>query len=131
MNTKDYIKLLRIKKGLSCRALARKTGISRTSISDIENGLVKPSMMTIYKICEGLDEDIFDFLAITNYLKSENIKIGKGEIFSVIGNKAIVDFDNGIENYCLLPEIIYVKSNSSNYIIQKIEKVSNDKRKNR
>ena len=40
---------LRIKKGLSCRALARKSNVSHTAISDIESGLVNPSIMTIYK----------------------------------------------------------------------------------
>lgn len=129
MNIKDYVKYLRIKKGLSCRALARKSGVSHTAISDIESGLVKPSIMTIYKICEGLDEDIFDFFAITNYLKNENIQVGKGEIFSVIGNRAIVDFDNGIENYQVSPEIIYIKSNSHDYIIQKVKRINNEKRK--
>ena len=129
MNIKDYVKYLRIKKGLSCRALARKSGVSHTAISDIETGLVKPSIVTIYKICEGLDEDIFDFFAITNYLKNENIQVGKGEIFSVIGNRAIVDFDNGIENYKVSPEIIYIKSNSHDYIIQKVKRINNEKRK--
>ena len=129
MNIKDYVKYLRVKKGLSCRALARKSGISHTAISDIESGLVNPSIMTIFKICEGLDEDIFDFFAITNYLKKENIEIGTGEIFSVIGNRAIVDFDNGIENYYVSPGIIYIKSNNSDYIIQKVKRIDSEKMK--
>lgn len=131
MDIKDYVKYLRIKKGLSCRALARKSNVSHTAISDIESGLVNPSIMTIYKICEGLNENIFDLLATTNYLKGENIEIGKGEIFSVIGNRAIVDFDNGIENYRISPDIIYVKGNNNNYIVQKIERIKNGKKKNR
>lgn len=131
MDIKDYVKYLRIKKGLSCRALARKSNVSHTAISDIESGLVNPSIMTIYKICEGLNENIFDLLATTNYLKGENIEIGKGEIFSVIGDRAIVDFDNGIENYRISPDIIYVKGNNNNYIVQKIERIKNGKRKNR
>ena len=129
MDIKDYVKYLRIKKGLSCRALARKSNVSHTAISDIESGLVNPSIMTIYKICEGLNENIFDLLATTNYLKGENIEIGKGEIFSVIGDRAIVDFDNGIENYQVSPEIIYIKSNSHDYIIQKVKRINNEKRK--
>ena len=131
MDIKDYVKYLRIKKGLSCRALARKSNVSHTAISDIESGLVNPSIMTIYKICEGLNENIFDLLATTNYLKGENIEIGKGEIFSVIGDRAIVDFDNGIENYRMSPDIIYVKGNNNNYIVQKIERIKNGKKKNR
>ncbi len=131
MDIKDYVKYLRIKKGLSCRALARKSNVSHTAISDIESGLVNPSIMTIYKICEGLNENIFDLLATTNYLKGENIEIGKGEIFSVIGDRAIVDFDNGIENYRISPDIIYVKGNNNNYIVQKIERIKNGKKKNR
>ena len=131
MDIKDYVKYLRIKKGLSCRALARKSNVSHTAISDIESGLVNPSIMTICKICEGLNENIFDLLATTNYLKGENIEIGKGEIFSVIGDRAIVDFDNGIENYRISPDIIYVKGNNNNYIVQKIERIKNGKKKNR
>ncbi len=47
----------------------------------------------------------------------------------MIGNRAIVDFDNGIENYYVSPGIIYIKSNNNDYIIQKVKRIDSEKMK--
>jgi putative transcriptional regulator len=57
------VKLIRIKKGLKQYELAEKVGISRYSLSALENGKVKhPSIKTMKKICKELDatpEELF------------------------------------------------------------------------
>ena len=132
MKASEFIKFLRIKKGLSCRELSRLSGISHSTISDIENGICHPSLFTILKLCNGLGTDIFDFLSVTNYFKEEKISVGTGDIFNVYDNKLVVDFDNGIEEYVMKPEFIYVKGLSNCYLVRRLVKVNdNGKKKSR
>ena len=123
MKTSDFLKYLRIKKGISCRELSRLSGISHTTINDVENGLCHPSVFTVIKICNGLNVDIFDFFSTTNYLKEEKISVGKGDILAVKDNHILVDFDEGLEEYVQLPDITYVKGTNNCYLVQRIEKV--------
>lgn len=124
MKTSEFLKYLRIKKGISCRELSRLSGISHTTINDVENGLCHPSVFTVMKICNGLNVDIFDFFSTTNYLKEEKINVGKGEILAVDDNRILVDFDNGIEEYRQLPDIIYVRGINNCYLVQRLKKVN-------
>ncbi len=52
MNIGIAIKTIRTHFGISQEDLSLKTGISQTSISQIENGLKNPSKRTIKKICD-------------------------------------------------------------------------------
>ena len=124
MKTNEFLKYLRIKEGLSCRELSRLSGISHTTICDIEKGLCHPSIFTVIKLCNGLNVDIFDFLGTTNYLKEERVSVGKGEILVINENKILVDFDEGIEEYRQLPDIIYVKGTNNCYLVQRLKKVN-------
>ena len=125
MKTSEFLKYLRIKKGISCRELSRLSGISHTTINDVENGLCHPSVFTVMKICNGLNVDIFDFFSTTNYLKEEKISVGKGDILAVENNHILVDFDDGLEEFMQLPDIIYVKGTNNCYLVQRLKKVSN------
>lgn len=55
MNIGRSIKEFRLKKNISQGEFARKCGISQTSISQIENGITKPSSGNIKKICKVLN----------------------------------------------------------------------------
>ena len=55
MNIGKSIKELRLKKNISQGEFAKKCGISQTSISQIENGVTKPSSSNIKKICKILN----------------------------------------------------------------------------
>lgn len=59
----NRLKHLRSKKGLSQLDLELQSGISRTEISRIENGLKNIEFMTIVRLAEALDiriSDLFD-----------------------------------------------------------------------
>lgn len=131
MKTGEFIKYLRVINRLSCRELSRLSGISHTTISDIEKGICHPSVVTIIKLCNGLDVDIFDFLEVTNYLEEEKISVGTVDIFDIRDNKLVVDFDNGIEEYVMEPEFIYVKGMNNCYLVRRLIKVNNGKKKSK
>ena len=49
---------IRIEKGLSQRELANLSGVSRNTITRVENGDVAPNMETCRKICNALNVSI-------------------------------------------------------------------------
>jgi transcriptional regulator with XRE-family HTH domain len=55
MNEGNSIKLIRKKMGLTQQEMAEKCHLSQTSLSQIENGLKRPSLKTIKKICTSLE----------------------------------------------------------------------------
>lgn len=55
MNIGNAIKTTRTHHGLSQVELSKKTGISQTSISQIESGVKNPSKRSISKICKVLE----------------------------------------------------------------------------
>lgn len=55
MNIGNAIKQVRIYYGLSQVELSSKTGISQTSISQIESGVKNPSKRSIKAICDALE----------------------------------------------------------------------------
>lgn len=54
----EKIKESRIKKGLTQIELSRKTGLSRSYISDIENGRYLPSVLTLLTVANELKIDL-------------------------------------------------------------------------
>lgn len=55
------LRSIRIAKGLSQLDLEVESGINRTEISRIENGLKNIEFLTIVKLAEALDADLLDF----------------------------------------------------------------------
>jgi XRE family transcriptional regulator, regulator of sulfur utilization len=70
MNIGNAVRLVREEMGFSQEKLSTESGISQTSISQIENGVTIPSKKTIAKICKALDvtEDV---LYITGILEGD------------------------------------------------------------
>lgn len=62
---KTHIKYLRHEKGISQKDFADKIGVSRQTISALENGRYNPSLLLAYKITKLLDcdyiEEVFKF----------------------------------------------------------------------
>jgi len=54
MNIGIGIRSIRVKKGITQSQLAEITGLSPTSISQIEKGIKRPSTKNLTKICEAL-----------------------------------------------------------------------------
>lgn len=51
---------LRTQKGYSCRTLANKCGLSKSTINNIENDKVSPTLAELEKIAKALDCRIVD-----------------------------------------------------------------------
>jgi transcriptional regulator with XRE-family HTH domain len=59
----EHIRQLRLKKHVSVRTFAAQTGFSASFISQLENGLVSPSLGSMQKIAEALGVTLGDFFA--------------------------------------------------------------------
>ena len=61
-------------RGMSISELSRRTGLSRVTIADIENGKSDPKVKTALKICKALNEDpndIFFNVIVNQELQSK------------------------------------------------------------
>ncbi len=59
-----HIKEIRIKKKLSLRKLAELSGVSKSYLSELENNLKCPTILTLCKIADALDvkvEDLYTY----------------------------------------------------------------------
>ncbi len=76
------VKSIRNKLGITQSELAEKCNLSQTSLSQIENGLKRPSQGTIDKICKGLDlpESIIYIVA----LEEDDVPESKKQIYELI-----------------------------------------------
>lgn len=80
MNNKDLkllisnrIKNLRIRKNMTSERLAYRSGISKGGLSEIERNMKEPRLLTIIKICAGLEisvKEFFDFEEIETFSSS-------------------------------------------------------------
>ncbi len=79
MNIGNAIKTVRLHAGLSQLELSDITGLSQTSISQIEGGIKSPSKKSIEKICKALKipEAVLYILGMDN----NDIPAGKKKIF--------------------------------------------------
>ena len=62
MDTKDYIKQIRLEKGLTQKRLGELSGIAEPTIRRYETGKLIPKMLTIKKIAKGLGVPPADLL---------------------------------------------------------------------
>lgn len=76
--TNQNIAFYRRKKGLTQKELSEKTGLSRSFISQIENGTNNPSKDSLYKIAKVLEIDVDQLIDDgKNYIKDENTELVK------------------------------------------------------
>ncbi len=82
MNIGTGIKLIRKSKGISQGELAEKCGLSQASLSQIENGLKRPSAKNMKKLCDVLDvPEIFIYLYT---LEDVDVPESKKEVFNLL-----------------------------------------------
>jgi transcriptional regulator with XRE-family HTH domain len=63
------VKKLRLAKGFSMRGFANEADIEYSQVVRIENGIISPTITTVYKIAESLNvslKDLFDFKYVTS-----------------------------------------------------------------
>jgi len=71
----EHIRKLRLKRHVSVRAFAAQTGFSASFISQLENGLVSPSLGSLQKIAETLGVTLGEFFAATAGEKDEDLVV--------------------------------------------------------
>lgn len=69
----ERIREIRKMKGLSILDLKEKTGLSKSTISDIENGKSSPTTETLQKIADALEVDIREFFSDTDNVTSNDL----------------------------------------------------------
>jgi transcriptional regulator with XRE-family HTH domain/KaiC/GvpD/RAD55 family RecA-like ATPase len=93
------IKTIRKKQGLSQKELAEKTGVTPSSISQVEKNLIYPSLPALFRIAESLSVDVSTFFADLAKLKQDVLHRGTDRV------KATFDHlpKEAIEGDLLLP----------------------------
>lgn len=75
----EHIRQLRLKKHVSVRSFAAQTGFSASFISQLENGLVSPSLGSMQKIAEALGVTLGDFFAAAARDAEEDLIVRSSE----------------------------------------------------
>ena len=65
MNIGEKVKALRKQRNISLRELAEKTGLSKTTLGDLENSVKNPSLETVEKIATAFDMSVAELLRKT------------------------------------------------------------------
>lgn len=65
MKLGEKIKSIRKQKNMSLRELAQITGLSKTTLSDLENDAKNPSLETLQKVSKALEISIADLISVT------------------------------------------------------------------
>lgn len=69
----EHVRRLRLKRHVSVRTFAAQTGFSPSFISQLENGLVSPSLGSLQKIAETLGVTLGEFFAATASSAEESL----------------------------------------------------------
>ena len=68
----NHVKKTRVRKGLSVRMLADKSGLNPSTIWNIENGRKKPNPQTAIKLCNGLGKKFDDLFELDMEMEEKN-----------------------------------------------------------
>jgi transcriptional regulator with XRE-family HTH domain len=110
--------------GWTLSDVAAKTGISKSTLSKIENDLISPSYQSILQLCAGLGIEIGDLVAGSNS-KGEDLRkltgrrsISHGETGLVMGddNFTYTYFCTDIAHKRIIPMMIEVRAHSINEV---------------
>jgi transcriptional regulator with XRE-family HTH domain len=87
----------RIKAGLSQRELARRLDLSASLISQLESGVSKPSVGTLYAIVTELDVSLDRIIRGDDYEEPERAETGKaGAPVARQGGRQVIDLASGV-----------------------------------
>jgi DNA-binding XRE family transcriptional regulator len=73
---KDFIKMCRLKKGLSLNDIAKQTNLHYTTLYKIENITKSTSPKVAKKICEFFQMEFDELFCISNNKKEEDLQHG-------------------------------------------------------
>jgi transcriptional regulator with XRE-family HTH domain len=89
-----WLRLLRKRQGLSLAAVATQSGLSQSFLSQMERGLVQPSLRSVNRVATALGTTASAVFALQGSGPVSLVRRGEGEIFAearllVRGNRAI------------------------------------------
>jgi transcriptional regulator with XRE-family HTH domain len=89
-----WLRLLRKRQGLSLAAVAAQSGLSQSFLSQMERGLVQPSLRSVNRVARALGTTASAVFALQGSGPVSLVRSGEGEIFAearllVRGNRAI------------------------------------------
>ncbi len=82
------LRILREERGISMRALARRSGLSANALSMIERGLTSPSVSTLHKLSTALE------VPITAFFRQEPVR--EPVVFRKASERSQVPFVRGV-----------------------------------
>lgn len=97
----QHLKKCRKQKNISGNALAKKAGLSQSTISAIEHGHKSPTVQTLDKLCGAMDmslEDFFAGLGQTNRGALHRALLETTEMLSSEARKKLIDFLQEVNN---------------------------------
>jgi transcriptional regulator with XRE-family HTH domain len=95
----DRLREQRIKAGISQRELARRLGLSASMISQLESGLSKPSVGTLYAIVTELDLSLDRVIRGEDFAESDAIPQSEDAGSDAVvhpGHRQAIDLDSGV-----------------------------------
>lgn len=106
---------LRTEKKLTQTELAKRSGISHSNLSKIENCLLSPTFETILRIVDGLEIDISELLSASNDIPHRTRRVvtrrGQGEIHET-ENYVYETLCSEITNKRMIPLVARLKAHS-------------------
>jgi transcriptional regulator with XRE-family HTH domain len=89
-----WLRLLRRRKGLSLAAVAEQSGLSQSFLSQMERGLVQPSLRSVNRVASARGTTAAAVFALQTSTPVSLVRAGEGEIFRegrvlVRGNRAL------------------------------------------
>ena len=108
----NYIKIVRIRRGMSQKNFSQLTGISNEQICRIEHGVIRPSITYLKRIAGCLAEPFDRLLELSGYMGglTEVFKYtsnnGKEEIYMDTSGNSINITEVGLKIYSKNPELL-------------------------
>lgn len=112
----EVLKYLRIKKGMTQKELAERTGLTKAFISHLENKISNPSKKTEYKIAKALDVPV-EHLSLSKNMQ-DNYKLIRLLIDCTLKDK--IEWQKQISEYKGEKINVYKASSKANYEIGEI-----------
>jgi transcriptional regulator with XRE-family HTH domain len=110
-NVGEWIRRIRVRKGLSQRALALESGLSANAISRIERGESSPTVTSLHRIAAALEVPIVDFFETGTQLSK--VLVRKGERLRTRGEGVLIEsLGSGLPGQMLEPFLMTLEAGS-------------------
>ena len=108
VNVARQIQLLRRKRHLSQRALARASGLSRNTLSLLERGQTSPTVSTLKRLAIALGVDINAFFESLDQTRIVHVKAEERPALQIAGG-SLADLGLGLMNPLITPLTLHIE----------------------